>query len=78
MKSIITLAIEHGETTDPLQAFIELAYGLPECAEGLESLSIIDHTLKVDVEHVTVKELEALLEPVGFNAESLITGGHFD
>jgi hypothetical protein len=62
VKSIITIAVEHGETTDPLEFLVRAVYN---AADGVNTpnypVEVIEHTYKVDVEYTSVKELEELL-----------------
>ena len=63
MRSFVTFAVEHGDSTDPLMAFIANAHAIDP--SGNDSYSVIDYTVKVDVQTASVKEITELLNPMG-------------
>lgn len=68
----LTLFVKHGETTDPLHAFITLAEGLPEVAEGLEEVSVIATDFIVDVPDPGVN---AALAPLSWTERAKMESG---
>lgn len=58
----MTFAVEHGDTTDGLEAFIAEAHQIDP--SGNDRFVVVDYTVKVDVAHATVAEIERLLTPM--------------
>ncbi len=77
MISQITFWVEHGETTDPLDTFITLAAGLPECADGLEDLAVITSDFIVDVPSpvVSLAEVESLMKGLSWELRARMEDG---
>lgn len=49
MRSLIIIEVEHGDTTDELEALAQnLAVEINE-SDGFENLTLIDYTVRVDV-----------------------------
>jgi len=50
MRSLIIIEVEHGEDTDQFDTLATLACSLPDSAEGLDNLTVMDYALRVDVQ----------------------------